>query len=193
MTPLVIAALCLTMVATSFLSGVFGMAGGLILVGVLLALLPLPAAMVLHAVTQMASNGWRAALWWRHIRWRAIGAYLAGCLIALLVWSLWRYVPGKPIALLMLGTTPFLARLVRDRGYRCRIYAPVGGHRDLLAYLVRRLLENGANSSFVHQLADERLSEEEILAEFRTVRDQIKLVFEAYAAGYREASASVTE
>ncbi|TAG03403.1 MAG: L-glutamate gamma-semialdehyde dehydrogenase [Betaproteobacteria bacterium] len=40
----------------------------------------------------------------------------------------------------------------------CRVYAPVGAHRDLLAYLVRRLLENGANSSFVHQLADESLS-----------------------------------
>jgi RHH-type proline utilization regulon transcriptional repressor/proline dehydrogenase/delta 1-pyrroline-5-carboxylate dehydrogenase len=56
-------------------------------------------------------------------------------------------------------------RLVREEGYRCRIYAPVGGHRDLLAYLVRRLLENGANSSFVHQLADEGLSEDELLAD----------------------------
>jgi RHH-type proline utilization regulon transcriptional repressor/proline dehydrogenase/delta 1-pyrroline-5-carboxylate dehydrogenase len=56
-------------------------------------------------------------------------------------------------------------RLVREDGYHCRIYAPVGGHRDLLAYLVRRLLENGANSSFVHQLADEHLSEEELLAD----------------------------
>ncbi len=56
-------------------------------------------------------------------------------------------------------------RLVRENGYHCRIYAPVGGHRDLLAYLVRRLLENGANSSFVHQLADARLSEDEILAD----------------------------
>ena len=37
---------------------------------------------------------------------------------------------------------------------RCRIYAPVGAHRDLLAYLVRRLLENGANSSFVNQIVD---------------------------------------
>ena len=37
----------------------------------------------------------------------------------------------------------------------CRVYAPVGAHKELLAYLVRRLLENGANSSFVHQLADE--------------------------------------
>ena len=56
-------------------------------------------------------------------------------------------------------------RLVRKRGYRCRIYAPVGGYRDLLAYLVRRLLENGANSSFVHQIADEGLSDEELLAD----------------------------
>ena len=38
-----------------------------------------------------------------------------------------------------------------------RVYAPVGEHRDLLAYLVRRLLENGANSSFVHQLADPKV------------------------------------
>ncbi len=45
----------------------------------------------------------------------------------------------------------------------CRIYAPVGAHKDLLAYLVRRLLENGANSSFVHQLADESVSMNELL------------------------------
>lgn len=44
-----------------------------------------------------------------------------------------------------------------------RIYAPVGQHRDLLAYLVRRLLENGANSSFVHQLADESVGMDELL------------------------------
>ncbi len=46
---------------------------------------------------------------------------------------------------------------------RCRVYAPVGAHRDLLAYLVRRLLENGANSSFVHQLADESVGMNELL------------------------------
>jgi RHH-type transcriptional regulator, proline utilization regulon repressor / proline dehydrogenase / delta 1-pyrroline-5-carboxylate dehydrogenase len=45
-----------------------------------------------------------------------------------------------------------------------RIYAPVGEHRDLLAYLVRRLLENGANSSFVHQLADDDVPPELLLA-----------------------------
>ena len=52
--------------------------------------------------------------------------------------------------------------VIRDTGGRCRIYAPVGAHRDLLAYLVRRLLENGANSSFVHQIVDEDVSPEDI-------------------------------
>jgi uncharacterized membrane protein YfcA len=107
-----IAALGLLMVATAFLSGLFGMAGGLILIGVLLSLMPLPAAMVLHAVTQMASNGWRALLWRKHIRWRSAAVYLIGCAVALAVWSLTRYVPDKPVALLMLGITPFMARLL---------------------------------------------------------------------------------
>ena len=47
-------------------------------------------------------------------------------------------------------------------GHRCRIYAPVGAHHDLLAYLVRRLLENGANSSFVNQIVDESVTADEI-------------------------------
>ncbi|CAM5370291.1 RHH-type proline utilization regulon transcriptional repressor/proline dehydrogenase/delta 1-pyrroline-5-carboxylate dehydrogenase [Aquamicrobium terrae] len=50
----------------------------------------------------------------------------------------------------------------KAEGTRCRIYAPVGAHSDLLAYLVRRLLENGANSSFVHQLTDEAVPPEAI-------------------------------
>ena len=48
---------------------------------------------------------------------------------------------------------------------RCRIYAPVGAHRDLLAYLVRRLLENGANSSFVNQIVDEDVPPEIVAAD----------------------------
>ncbi|MGV3572785.1 MAG: L-glutamate gamma-semialdehyde dehydrogenase [Ramlibacter sp.] len=53
--------------------------------------------------------------------------------------------------------------VLQDPQLACRVYAPVGQHRDLLAYLVRRLLENGANSSFVHQLADESLGMDELL------------------------------
>lgn len=112
MNPLLIAALCTAMVGTSFLSGIFGMAGGLILMGVLLALLPLPEAMALHAVTQMASNGWRGLLWWRYAHWRAAANFVAGCALAFLVWSLWQYVPPKPLAFILLGLSPFAIRLV---------------------------------------------------------------------------------
>ena len=117
MSPLLISVLCLVMIGTSLLSGIFGMAGGMILIGVLLVLLPVPEAMMLHGVTQLASNGWRGLLWWRHVRWTAVGAYVFGCVIALGLWSFMRYVPGTPVALLMLGLTPFLVRLA-PKDYR---------------------------------------------------------------------------
>ena len=53
-----------------------------------------------------------------------------------------------------MGETLYDALLAEEPGAACRVYAPVGEHRDLLAYLVRRLLENGANSSFVTVAAD---------------------------------------
>jgi uncharacterized protein len=117
MSPLLIFVLCTAMVGTSFLSGIFGMAGGMILIGILLAIMSVPDAMMLHGVTQMASNGWRGLLWWRHVRWSAAGAYVLGCAIALLLWSFTRYVPSKPVALLLLGLTPFMVRLA-PKGYR---------------------------------------------------------------------------
>jgi RHH-type proline utilization regulon transcriptional repressor/proline dehydrogenase/delta 1-pyrroline-5-carboxylate dehydrogenase len=56
---------------------------------------------------------------------------------------------------------------VTKRALKCRIYAPVGSHEDLLPYLVRRLLENGANSSFVHSFLDDAVPVEQ------TVRDPL--------------------
>ncbi len=53
-------------------------------------------------------------------------------------------------------------KVLTTEGTRCRVYAPVGEHRDLLAYLVRRLLENGANSSFVNQIVDTDIAPETI-------------------------------
>src|SRR5205814_2392289 len=55
----------------------------------------------------------------------------------------------------------------------CRIYAPVGSHETLLAYLVRRLLENGANSSFVNQIVDESVPIAQLVADpFAAARAQ---------------------
>lgn len=64
--------------------------------------------------------------------------------------------------------------VLKKEGTRCRIYAPVGAHRELLAYLVRRLLENGANSSFVNQIVDEDVAPEEVAADpFEQVADYL--------------------
>nr|WP_088917857.1 bifunctional proline dehydrogenase/L-glutamate gamma-semialdehyde dehydrogenase PutA [Granulosicoccus antarcticus] len=60
---------------------------------------------------------------------------------------------------------------------RCRVYAPVGAHRDLLAYLVRRLLENGANSSFVNQIVDHKIPPEQVAqCPVRELRDTVNIV-----------------
>ena len=62
------------------------------------------------------------------------------------------------------GMGEALYEVVRKQNQaRCRIYAPVGVHEDLLAYLVRRLLENGANSSFVNQVLDESVPPEDVV------------------------------
>ena len=69
-------------VSTSFISGIFGMAGGMILMGILLAFMPLAPAMVLHGLVQMASSGWRAWQWRAHIDWRIVAHYAAGAVVA---------------------------------------------------------------------------------------------------------------
>ena len=61
------------------------------------------------------------------------------------------------------GELAALERHIGDRPTPVRIYAPVGSHKELLAYLVRRLLENGANSSFVNRIADEQVSADELV------------------------------
>ena len=62
-----------------------------------------------------------------------------------------------------MGDSLYDSVLATTENINIRIYAPVGSHEDLLPYLVRRLLENGANSSFVHQLSDERTPIDELI------------------------------
>jgi RHH-type proline utilization regulon transcriptional repressor/proline dehydrogenase/delta 1-pyrroline-5-carboxylate dehydrogenase len=73
--------------------------------------------------------------------------------------------------------------VLTDQGTRCRIYAPVGAHRDLLAYLVRRLLENGANSSFVNQIVDEAVAPHEVAACPLTALDRLAVPNAALTTG----------
>ena len=82
-TPLFVAILALSAVVSSFISGILGMAGGMILMGVLLAMMPVPAAMMLHGITQFAANGWRAFLWRDSVDWRVFRQYLLQALASL--------------------------------------------------------------------------------------------------------------
>ena len=61
------------------------------------------------------------------------------------------------------GEVAKLEQAIGDKATPVRIYAPVGSHKELLAYLVRRLLENGANSSFVNRIADEQVSLDQLV------------------------------
>src|SRR5450432_93682 len=73
---------------------------------------------------------------------------------------------GQPLEFQRLhGMGEDLYEQVIAQGYACRVYAPVGSHEDLLPYLVRRLLENGANTSFVNRIADPAIPIESVIAD----------------------------
>lgn len=93
---------------TALISGVFGMAGGILMMGALGLVLPVSAAFVTHGLIQLVGNGWRAVLHRAHIRWGVIGWYAAGSLAAALVAASISLVPSKPLLYLLLGLVAFL-------------------------------------------------------------------------------------
>ena len=111
---LVLAGVALAVLVTSFISGILGMAGGMILMGVLLFAMPVAAAMMLHGITQMASNGWRAWLWRHEIDWRVFRGTAYGALTVLAVFSVLQLVVSRPIVYLILGVTPFVSYLLPE-------------------------------------------------------------------------------
>lgn len=100
--------LLLVVFTTSTLSGVFGMAGGLILLAVLAAALATDAALVLHGGIQLLANGSRCLLLLSHVRWRGVAAYALGAAPAILV--VWALAPrlGGPALLIALGVLPWV-------------------------------------------------------------------------------------
>jgi uncharacterized protein len=101
-------ALAVVVFATSFLSGIFGLAGGLILMGALLLFLPVTSAMVLHATTQIASNGSRAFLWRKHTDYRIFARYMIGGAVAFALFASIRFVPDRALVYMALGLMPFV-------------------------------------------------------------------------------------
>lgn len=107
--------LIITAFLTALLSGIFGMAGGLVLMGALALVLPVSAAFVTHGLLQLVANGWRAVLHRQHIAWPIIWNYaLASALAAAAVLAL-GFAPSKPMLFLLLGLVPMLVWLPKSR------------------------------------------------------------------------------
>lgn len=106
-----IAVLLVVVLATATVSGVFGMAGGLMLMGALTLVMPVSAAMVTHGAVQFVSNGWRAVLHRKHIAWRIVGLYAIGSALAAAALFAVTYAPTKAWVYLLLGLVPGLAWL----------------------------------------------------------------------------------
>ena len=109
MTALVILA---TVLATAVLSGVIGMAGGVLLMAVLVTLLPVASAMILHGAVQAASNGARFLFLREHVMWGILPLYAVGAVIALLLFVWVAFVPDPALVLILVGCFPWLARLL---------------------------------------------------------------------------------
>jgi uncharacterized protein len=109
----VIAIILAATLITATISGIFGMAGGLLLMGVLAAYVPVATAMVMHGFIQIISNFSRAALLWKHISWALVGRYALGIGGALVVISLLAWRPDQPTVFLLLGLTAMLVWIPR--------------------------------------------------------------------------------
>ena len=105
-------ALALTALCTALLSGIFGMAGGMLLMGVYVGLLPVPTAMVMHGGTQLVANMSRAVILRRHVYWKGFGCYVLGALAAFAALSSLRYSPAPLVVFVGLGLTPFVAAIL---------------------------------------------------------------------------------
>lgn len=92
---------------TALISGIFGMAGGLILMGALALLLPVSAAFVTHGLIQIVSNGWRAWLNRGDIVWAIVGWYALASVIAALVFGAISWTPSRTAVFIGLGLVGF--------------------------------------------------------------------------------------
>ena len=115
MSSLAFSLILITTLLTSFLSGIFGMAGGLILMAVLISLVSVAMAMIIHGGIQMFANGYRAYLLRGYIQWRVVGYYSVGAVFGVLALIFVSWTPDKQALYLLLGLTPLLIWLPKER------------------------------------------------------------------------------
>jgi uncharacterized membrane protein YfcA len=169
---------------TAVLSGVFGMAGGLVLRGVYALLLPVALAQVLHGATQLTANGARAAILWRSIHFRSVGHYLAGALPAFALLTGVQLVPDRLLVFLGLGLVPFVARLVPAR--LLDFERPLSAALCGASVMTTNLLAGAAGPLLDVAFVDTQLTKTEVVATkafTQVLSHSLKLVFFAPLLG----------
>ena len=106
---MIYAFLIITSFLTAIISGLFSMAGGLVLIGVYAFFLSVPATMVLHGVTQTFSNGARVWIYRSHIKWNVLLPYSIAAVAVLIVFWFISFVPTTGLLFLLIGTLPIIA------------------------------------------------------------------------------------
>jgi uncharacterized protein len=107
-----LAAIGVAVFVASLISGVFGIAGGMIMLGVLLIFFDVPTAMVLFSLLAATGNVWRVMNWWGHVNWRILWGYATGGFIATVLMAFIAFVPSKAMVYLILGLIPYLIELL---------------------------------------------------------------------------------
>jgi len=96
----------------SFISGIFGIAGGMILLGALLFFFDVATSMILFSMLSATGNIWRVVTWWKHINWPIWFQYTLGALVALVALRTIAFLPSKPLVYLLLGLMPWMVELL---------------------------------------------------------------------------------
>jgi uncharacterized membrane protein YfcA len=107
-----LALICMAVFIAAVVSGVFGIAGGMIMLGVLLIFFDVSTAMVLFSLLATTANLWRVVHWWRYINWPILWGYAAGGVLAVLLMRFVAFVPSKAMVYLILGLIPYSVELL---------------------------------------------------------------------------------
>jgi len=108
MTAASLAVIGVTILFSSFISALFGMAGGMVLLGVLLIYFDVATGMILFSIIQLAANGWRALHWRRFVLWPVFFWYVLGASLAFAAMRVIAFVPDKALVYILLGLMPFM-------------------------------------------------------------------------------------
>jgi uncharacterized membrane protein YfcA len=112
MTLVSVALIGATILISSFISGVFGLAGGMVLLGVLLVFFDVPTGMVIFSILQLSGNLWRVMLWRRYVVWTIVASYVLGSLSAFLLLRFIAFVPSKAMVYLLVGLMPYAVEAI---------------------------------------------------------------------------------